>query len=55
MFSEPRKLHLIEDVLQLKNEKTLLALENVISVAKQSKKTLLGYGIKICSINRKGN
>ena len=37
MFSEARKLHLIEDVLQLKSETTLLALENMLSKAKQDK------------------
>jgi len=33
MFSEARKLHLIEEVLKINNERTLTALENLVKKA----------------------
>jgi hypothetical protein len=36
MFSEARKLHLIEEVLKINNERTLTALENFIKKSPQN-------------------
>ncbi len=37
MFSEARKLHLIEEVLKINNERTLTALENLVKKAPKKK------------------
>jgi hypothetical protein len=39
MYSEARKLHLIEDVLKIKSEAVLTELENVVKKAMRPKKS----------------
>jgi len=41
MFTEVRKMHLIEDVLKVNNEATLAALESVLKKSKPAKKKQL--------------
>ncbi len=41
MFSEARKLHLIEEVLKINNERTLTALENFIKKAPKTEKAIV--------------
>lgn len=39
MYSEARKLHLIEEVLKISSESTLVALEDIVKKSKQSSTT----------------
>jgi hypothetical protein len=39
MYSEARKLHLIEDVLKIKSETVLTELENIVKKAMRSKQS----------------
>ena len=46
MYSEARKLHVIEEVLKVKSEATLAAIENLLKRSGESKPVKKGSGFK---------